>query len=60
MPGTPRLITAAEQRQFRTWMNSLNRGGLAGGGGPTDPDNAYQLRIAGYPEREVPPAGKKQ
>ncbi|MFD5780524.1 restriction endonuclease fold toxin-2 domain-containing protein [Streptomyces sp. NPDC126933] len=41
-------------------MNSLNRGGLAGSGGPSDPDNAYQLRIAGYPEREVPLAGKKR
>ncbi|MFH8616829.1 restriction endonuclease fold toxin-2 domain-containing protein [Streptomyces sp. NPDC017979] len=59
-PGTTRLLNAAEQQQFRTWMNSLGRGGLAGGGGPTDPDNAYQLRIAGYPEREVPLAGKKR
>ncbi|MFJ1750928.1 restriction endonuclease fold toxin-2 domain-containing protein [Streptomyces sp. NPDC088116] len=59
-PGTTRLLTAAEQQQFRTWTNSLNRGGLAGGGGPSDPDNAYQLRIAGYPEREVPLAGKKR
>ena len=41
-------------------MNSLRPGGFAGGGGSTDPDNAYQLRIAGYPEREVPQAGKKR
>lgn len=59
-PGTTRLLTAVEQQQFRTWMNSLRPGGFAGGGGTTDPDNAYQLRIAGYPEREVPLAGKKR
>ncbi|MFF0061393.1 restriction endonuclease fold toxin-2 domain-containing protein [Streptomyces sp. NPDC005279] len=60
VPGTTRLLAAAEQQQFRTWMNSLRPGGFAGGGGTTDPDNAYQLRIAGYPEREVPLAGKKR
>ncbi|MFG2871495.1 restriction endonuclease fold toxin-2 domain-containing protein [Streptomyces sp. NPDC048338] len=60
VPGTTRLLTVPEQQQFRTWMNSLRPGGLAGGGGPTDPDNAYQLRIAGYPEREVPLAGKNR
>ncbi|MFF3940910.1 restriction endonuclease fold toxin-2 domain-containing protein [Streptomyces phaeofaciens] len=35
-------------------------GGFAGGGGPTNPDNAYQLRVAGYPEREVPLVGRRQ
>ncbi|MFF7199770.1 hypothetical protein [Streptomyces sp. NPDC008141] len=45
--GSTRLLTAAEQQQFRTWANSLRPGGLAGGGGPHNPDNAYQLRIAG-------------
>ncbi|MGW4164033.1 restriction endonuclease fold toxin-2 domain-containing protein [Streptomyces sp. NPDC004788] len=40
-------------------MNGLQPGGFAGGGGPGDPDNAYQLRVAGYPEREVPSLGKK-
>ncbi|MGI5399233.1 restriction endonuclease fold toxin-2 domain-containing protein [Streptomyces sp. CA-135486] len=60
VPGTTRLLAAAEQQQFRTWLNSLRPGGFAGGGGTTDPDNAYQLRIAGYPEREVPLAGKKR
>lgn len=59
-PGTTHLLTTAQQQQFRSWMNSLNQGGLAGGGGPTDPDDAYQLRIAGYPEREVPLPGKKR
>ncbi|MFD7261014.1 restriction endonuclease fold toxin-2 domain-containing protein [Streptomyces sp. NPDC059874] len=41
-------------------MNSLTPGGFAGGGGPSDPDNAYQLRTSGYPEREVPLAGKNR
>jgi hypothetical protein len=59
-PGTSRLLNAAEQQQFRSWANSLTPGGLAGGGGPHSPDNAYQLRIAGYPEREVPLAGRKR
>ena len=53
-PGTSRLLSLAEQQEFRTWVNSLNAGGFAGGGGLTSPDNAYQLRVAGYPEREVP------
>ncbi|GHJ35458.1 restriction endonuclease fold toxin-2 domain-containing protein [Streptomyces sp. TS71-3] len=53
-PGTTQILSAAEQAQFRAWANSLPPGGFAGGGGPTDPDNAYQLRVAGYPEREVP------
>ncbi|WP_431980168.1 restriction endonuclease fold toxin-2 domain-containing protein [Streptomyces qinglanensis] len=49
-----RLLNPGEEKKFRSWMNSLPAGGFAGGGGPTNPDNAYQLRIAGYPEREVP------
>lgn len=40
-------------------MNSLGPGGFAGGGDTNNADNAYQLRIAGYPEREVPLAGLK-
>ncbi|WP_307712709.1 restriction endonuclease fold toxin-2 domain-containing protein [Streptomyces sp. V4I23] len=59
-PGTSRLLTASEQQQFRAWASPLTPGGLAGGGGPHSPDNAYQLRIAGYPEREVPLAGRKR
>ncbi|MFH8926060.1 restriction endonuclease fold toxin-2 domain-containing protein [Streptomyces pristinaespiralis] len=59
-PGSTRLLTASEQQQFRTWANTLRPGGLAGGGGPHNPDNAYQLRIAGYPEREVPLAGQRR
>ncbi|MCX4958374.1 restriction endonuclease fold toxin-2 domain-containing protein [Streptomyces virginiae] len=60
VPGTTKPLTASEQQQFRTWMNSLTPGGFAAGGGPSDPDNAYQLRTSGYPEREVPLAGKNR
>ncbi|MFJ2723862.1 restriction endonuclease fold toxin-2 domain-containing protein [Streptomyces collinus] len=59
-PGTTRLLTPAEQQHFRTWLNSLNTGGFAGGGGATNPNNAYQLRVAGYPEREVPLVGHQR
>ncbi|RNG33596.1 hypothetical protein EEJ42_07155 [Streptomyces botrytidirepellens] len=57
-PGSTRTLTPAEQQQFRTWLNTLNTGGFAGGGGPSNPDNAYQLRVSGYPEREVPLPGR--
>ncbi|MFF7778916.1 restriction endonuclease fold toxin-2 domain-containing protein [Streptomyces tanashiensis] len=60
VPGTTRLLTAAGQQQFRSWVSTLRPGGLAGGGGPAAPDNAYQLRVAGYPEREVPLLGSKR
>ncbi len=49
-----RYLTSSEQTQFRTWMNSLTPGGFAGGGDTATPANAYQLRVAGYPERELP------
>ncbi|MFE3186601.1 restriction endonuclease fold toxin-2 domain-containing protein [Streptomyces violascens] len=52
--GTSRLLTPAEQASFRSYMLSLNSGGFAGGGGAANPDNAYQLRVSGYPERELP------
>ncbi|MCD9141082.1 restriction endonuclease fold toxin-2 domain-containing protein [Streptomyces albireticuli] len=57
IPPDPMLSTVlspAEQARFRAWANSLPAGGFAGGGGPSRPDNAYQLRTAGYPERELP------
>ena len=53
-PGTTQLLSAGDQATFRSWVSSLPPGGFAGGGGPTSPDNAYQMRVAGYPEREVP------
>ncbi|MFC7974455.1 restriction endonuclease fold toxin-2 domain-containing protein [Streptomyces cinereoruber] len=60
VPGTTRLLTATEQQQFRAWVNTRRPGGLTGGGGPAAPDNAYQLRVAGYPEREVPLPGSRR
>ncbi|MFE4018020.1 restriction endonuclease fold toxin-2 domain-containing protein [Streptomyces sp. NPDC059101] len=57
-PNHPNLLSPAEQAAFRTWMKSLPAHGFAGGGNASKPENAYQLRVAGYPEREVPlPAG---
>ncbi|MFG2594943.1 restriction endonuclease fold toxin-2 domain-containing protein [Streptomyces sp. NPDC048462] len=57
-PGTTQLLSSGNQAAFRTWAGSLPPGGFGGGGGPTSPDNAYQMRVSGYPEREVPlPAG---
>ncbi|MFE9404692.1 restriction endonuclease fold toxin-2 domain-containing protein [Streptomyces sp. NPDC006530] len=53
-PGATRTLTPAEQAGFRAYMLSLNSGGFAGGGDHASPDNAYQLRVAGYPERELP------
>lgn len=57
-PGTSQLLSSGNQAAFRIWAGSLPPGGFGGGGGPTSPDNAYQMRVSGYPEREVPlPAG---
>ncbi|MBT2385615.1 hypothetical protein J7E86_18945 [Streptomyces sp. ISL-11] len=53
-PTLSALLSPAEQTRFRTWMNTLPAGGFAGGGDQTRPENAYQLRTAGYPERELP------
>ncbi|MFG2832503.1 restriction endonuclease fold toxin-2 domain-containing protein [Streptomyces sp. NPDC048434] len=53
-PNHPNLLSPHEQAQFRTWRNSLPAGGFAGGGDSSNPQNAYQKRVAGYPEREVP------
>lgn len=54
------LLSIAEQKQFRSWRDSLPAGGFAGGGGVSSPDKAYQLKIAGYPERDLalPPEAK--
>ncbi|MFF4406612.1 restriction endonuclease fold toxin-2 domain-containing protein [Streptomyces sp. NPDC001404] len=50
----PQLLSSSEEAQFRLWTNSLNAGGFAGGGDQNSPENAYQLRVSGYPERELP------
>ncbi|MEU7057597.1 restriction endonuclease fold toxin-2 domain-containing protein [Streptomyces sp. NPDC046197] len=54
-----RSIPSAD-RSPRSAAQKINTGGFAGGGGPTNPNNAYQLRVAGYPEREVPLDGHKR
>ncbi|MCZ1014385.1 restriction endonuclease fold toxin-2 domain-containing protein [Streptomyces noursei] len=53
-PNHPNLLSPAEQAAFRNWMRSLPAHGFAGGGNANTPENAYQMRVAGYPEREVP------
>ncbi|MFH8984438.1 restriction endonuclease fold toxin-2 domain-containing protein [Streptomyces varsoviensis] len=57
-PGTTTLLGAADQARFRAWRDALPASGFMGGGNHLVPENAYQVRVAGYPEREVPlPAG---
>ncbi|MFE4588194.1 restriction endonuclease fold toxin-2 domain-containing protein [Streptomyces laurentii] len=56
-PPNPRFppLTPPEQQDFQTWLNSLRAGGVSGGRAE---EIAYQMRVAGYPEYEVPiPAG---
>lgn len=52
-PPDPRFppLTAPEQQNFQTWLNSLRAGDVSGG---KPAEVAYQKRVAGYPEYEVP------
>lgn len=52
-PQDPRFpsLTAPEQQKFQTWLNSLRAGDVSGG---KPAEIAYQKRVAGYPEYEVP------
>ncbi|MEU1630703.1 restriction endonuclease fold toxin-2 domain-containing protein [Streptomyces sp. NPDC020096] len=53
VPPDPRFpaLTPAERQQFDAWANTLRDSHFAGG----DPDEtAYQYRVAGYPEKEIP------
>ncbi|WP_432038230.1 restriction endonuclease fold toxin-2 domain-containing protein [Streptomyces cucumeris] len=52
-PPDPRfpLLTLGQQQKFRTWLNSLRAGDVSGG---RPAEVAYQKRVAGYPEYEVP------
>ncbi|MFD4140998.1 restriction endonuclease fold toxin-2 domain-containing protein [Streptomyces sp. NPDC058572] len=50
----PRLLTPAERKEFVAWVNTLKPAGLGGKTNPTEPENVYQLRVAGYPERVIP------
>ncbi|MFK8905444.1 restriction endonuclease fold toxin-2 domain-containing protein [Streptomyces sp. YS-3] len=53
----PALLTPSELASFTNWVNTLTPAGLAGSPDPARPENAYQLRVAGYPERIVPLSG---
>ncbi|QES03912.1 hypothetical protein DEJ43_28845 [Streptomyces venezuelae ATCC 10712] len=50
----PRLLTPEERKDFVSWVNGLKAAGFGGKPDATTPENAYQLRIAGYPERIIP------
>ncbi|WP_256961701.1 restriction endonuclease fold toxin-2 domain-containing protein [Streptomyces sp. NRRL B-24572] len=52
-PPDPRFppLSAPEQQNFQTWLNSLRAGDVSGG---KPAEVAYQKRVAGYPEYEVP------
>ncbi|MEU0336544.1 restriction endonuclease fold toxin-2 domain-containing protein [Streptomyces sp. NPDC006193] len=52
-PPDPRFppLTAGGQHNFQTWLNSLRQGDVSGG---RPAEVAYQRRVAGYPEYEVP------
>ncbi|WP_030747006.1 restriction endonuclease fold toxin-2 domain-containing protein [Streptomyces sp. NRRL S-31] len=53
IPLDPRfpLLKPGEQKNFQTWLNSLRTGDFSGG---RPAEVAYQMRVAGYPEYEVP------
>ncbi|MFD7298578.1 restriction endonuclease fold toxin-2 domain-containing protein [Streptomyces sp. NPDC059897] len=52
-PPDPRFppLTGGEQTNFQTWLSSLRQGDVSGG---RPAEVAYQKRVAGYPEFEVP------
>lgn len=51
-PSVP--LTPAQRIQFDAWVNTLRPLGFGGKStDPNHPENAYQLRIAGYPERLI-------
>ncbi|WP_308368274.1 restriction endonuclease fold toxin-2 domain-containing protein [Streptomyces sp. ISL-36] len=50
----PRLLAPEERKEFVTWVNGLKPAHFGGKSDPTTPENVYQLRIAGYPERIIP------
>ncbi|MFP8941716.1 restriction endonuclease fold toxin-2 domain-containing protein [Streptomyces fenghuangensis] len=52
-PPDPRFpaLTEPERQKFQTWLASLRAGDISGG---RPAEVAYQKRVAGYPEYEVP------
>ncbi|MFE1914782.1 restriction endonuclease fold toxin-2 domain-containing protein [Streptomyces anandii] len=61
-PGTTQLLGGTARKEFVTWVNGLRASDFGGGNkDPNSPENAYQLRVAGYPERVIPlPAGARK
>ena len=54
-PGSTRLLSAAERKNFVSFVNGLEPKGFGSKAKqPNSPENAYQLRTAGYPERLIP------
>ncbi|MFJ5034510.1 restriction endonuclease fold toxin-2 domain-containing protein [Streptomyces sp. NPDC088560] len=54
-PGTTRLLTDAERKKFEEFVDGLEAKGFgSNASNPNTPENAYQLRTAGYPERKIP------
>jgi hypothetical protein len=53
LPPDPRFppLTPAQRGNFQTWLSSLREGDFSGG---RPAEIAYQRRVAGYPEFEVP------
>ncbi|MFI6053689.1 restriction endonuclease fold toxin-2 domain-containing protein [Streptomyces violascens] len=54
VPGTTTPLSLAESKDFTTWVNGLKPSDYGNGRDSSDPENAYQLRTAGYPERIIP------
>ncbi|MFE9532551.1 restriction endonuclease fold toxin-2 domain-containing protein [Streptomyces sp. NPDC006691] len=55
VPGTTRLLSIDERKEFVSFVNTLKPLGLGSNAkDPNSPENAYQLRTAGYPERKIP------
>ncbi|MDX2591346.1 restriction endonuclease fold toxin-2 domain-containing protein [Streptomyces sp. WI03-4A] len=57
MPPDPRFpqLTPSQGQNFQTWLDSLGKGDISGG---KPAEQAYQRRVSGFPEFEVPiPAG---
>ncbi|ANP56219.1 hypothetical protein J2Z21_009826 [Streptomyces griseochromogenes] len=53
--GTTRLLTDAERKEFEKFVDGLEAKGFGSNAtNPHTPENEYQLRTAGYPERKIP------
>jgi hypothetical protein len=62
-PGTTRLLSTEERKEFVKFVDGLKPQGLgSNANNPNAPENEYQLRTAGYPERKIPlgPGAKRK